>query len=96
MRWLLVFMTLILLMVTLNTCEANANGVPMVVDPTYGKLIWESADGKVSLYRIVDHVEGVTVICYPMVGQLHGKTVSNFCIYKPDRPSLEDILEGMK
>ena len=75
-------MTVVLLMVTLNTCEAQANGPPMVVDPTYGKLVWESEDGKVKMYRIVDRVEGLLVICYPLVGQLHGKTVSNFCIYK--------------
>jgi len=75
-------MTVVLLMVTLNTCEAQAKSPPMVIDPTYGKLVWESEDGKIQMYRIVDRVEGLIVICYPLVGQLHGKTVSNFCIYK--------------
>jgi hypothetical protein len=81
--WLLVIMTAILAFTILTTCEVQANGPPMVIDPTYGKLIWESEDGKVKMYRIVDDVEDITVICYPLVGQLHGKTVSNFCIYKP-------------
>jgi hypothetical protein len=71
-----------------------SNGPPLVIDPTYGKLVWESSDGKVVMYRIVDHVEGLTIICYPLVGQLHGKTVSNFCIYKP--ATIHDVLEGFK
>ena len=80
---LLVFAVIVSLAMT-KTCdkEAYANGPPMVVDPTYGKLVWESEDGKIQMYRIVDRVEGLIVICYPLVGQLHGKTVSNFCIYK--------------
>jgi hypothetical protein len=77
---------------TLTRCDTQAKAPtglsPTIIDPTYGKLIWEAEDGKVKMYRIVDHVEGLTIICYPLVGQLYGKTVSNYCIYKPTRTGL--------
>jgi len=84
-RTIFLMMVIILSFAFTKACEQEANAmqpVPLVVDPTYGKLIWEAEDGKVQMYRIVDHVEGLTVICYPLVGKLHGKTVSNFCIYR--------------
>lgn len=34
--------------------------------------------GKVNMYRVID--EETRMVCYPLVGHLHGKTVANFCL----------------
>ena len=44
------------------------------------ELIGVSADGKVKWYRLYDHTW--RTVCYTVVGELHGKTVSNQCYMK--------------
>jgi hypothetical protein len=84
--WRTLFLiAMIVVALTMTKCEADAMQ-PVPLNPTVYpqiELLGELAEGDVLIYRIVDKVEGLTVICYPMVGELHGKTVSNFCIYKP-------------
>jgi hypothetical protein len=81
-KFLILAFAIIVSFVFIRACDVQATGPPLVIDPTYGKMVWESPDGKVKMYRIVDRVEGCIVVCYPLVGQLHGRTVSNFCISK--------------
>lgn len=44
------------------------------------ELIGISADGKIKWYRLYDHTW--RTVCYTVVGELHGKTVSNQCYMK--------------
>jgi hypothetical protein len=87
-KYIVVFMSLLLTMF-IAKCSNEAWGAdqhghpPLVVEKTQGKLIWESPDGKVRLYRVVDRMDSFVVICYQTVGELHGRTVASQCFRKP-------------
>jgi hypothetical protein len=84
--WFLVFLTVLLLMNTLNTCEANAmQPLPLNSSPDARVehveqepvLVASMQKGKVNIYRVVD--TELQVVCYVTIGELHGKTVAQNC-----------------
>jgi hypothetical protein len=80
MRWLLAAMTVILLIVTLNTCEAQAmQPLPLKVEKraTLTK-IGESHDGEVTYWKLYDPKS--YTVCFITVGELHGWTLSQTCL----------------
>ncbi len=56
----------------LLTTDANSTSV------TEQAPIASFESGKVNMYRVIDEETGM--VCYPLVGHLHGKTVANFCL----------------